>query len=452
MKTRALLVPALLLILVLLLLPACGGDDNPTDPGGGETTDTLAPAAVTDLQVTAQSDNSLTLGWTAPGDDGHTGTATAYDVRHAAVAITAGNWDTATPVTGPAPLAAGSTQSLVITNPDAKSTLHVALKAVDEAGNWSGLSNDVNGDFPDPPATVHTLTSSGVNTEPWLHDGVLTWIRSEAGGQNIYMAHLNAPIPVPIAITDNGGFKDNVRNHGAARIVWQGRPDEYEDWEIWLYDPVGTPSYAAFTDNDTWDTDPVLTNAEDFAWLHGSAMFQTIHFWDAAGQAETVISDAVAPTSEFNNERPVAEGGMVGWRVYHRAAGSGRSFFLWDGDTTQDISESIASNLMQEYTLQGGDLVYGYHGDPDELRLWDGSEVQFVGAGDDPSLHDGRVAYTKWDGYDYEIFYWDGTETRQITDNEDIVDHAPTLWGDWLVWCSRADIGGTDQIMYMRVE
>jgi len=26
------------------------------------------------------------------------------------------------------------------------------------------------------------------------------------------------------------------------------------------------------------------------------------------------------------------------------------------------------------------------------------------------------------------------------------------LWGDWLVWCSRADIGGTDQIMYMRVE
>lgn len=43
--------------------------------------DTVAPAAISDLSVTARAGTSLTLGWTATGDDGSNGTASSYDVR-----------------------------------------------------------------------------------------------------------------------------------------------------------------------------------------------------------------------------------------------------------------------------------------------------------------------------------------------------------------------------------
>jgi uncharacterized Zn finger protein len=54
---------------------------------------------------------SMQLTWTAPGDDGNSGTATSYDVRYSnSGVITEANWSSATTVTGePTPSVAGST-------------------------------------------------------------------------------------------------------------------------------------------------------------------------------------------------------------------------------------------------------------------------------------------------------------------------------------------------------
>ena len=48
--------------------------------GGGDTT---APATVSNLATSSPTSSSLLLSWTAPGDDGSTGTATTYDLRTA---------------------------------------------------------------------------------------------------------------------------------------------------------------------------------------------------------------------------------------------------------------------------------------------------------------------------------------------------------------------------------
>ena len=50
--------------------------------------DTSPPAPVTDLAATAIDANQLTLAWTASGDDGTTGSATAYDIRYSTDPIT----------------------------------------------------------------------------------------------------------------------------------------------------------------------------------------------------------------------------------------------------------------------------------------------------------------------------------------------------------------------------
>lgn len=103
--------------------------------------DTIAPTAVSALAVDGTTTVSITIAWTAPGDDGSTGTAAAYDLRRAAQPITAENWDTAVPIaTVPVPAVGGTVQTCQAAGLGEASTYHFALRTRDEAGNWSGLS------------------------------------------------------------------------------------------------------------------------------------------------------------------------------------------------------------------------------------------------------------------------------------------------------------------------
>ncbi len=71
------------------------------------TGDAVAPAAVSNLATSSPTSTSITLTWTAPGDDGNTGTAASYDIRYSTSTINEGNWPSATQVTGePTPQAA----------------------------------------------------------------------------------------------------------------------------------------------------------------------------------------------------------------------------------------------------------------------------------------------------------------------------------------------------------
>lgn len=99
--------------------------------------DTTAPDAPTTLTAVADGAGALLLAWSAPGDDGATGTASAYQLRRADAPIADdAAWDSATPVADlPAPAPAGTTQSLRLGGLDASRTYHLALRAVDDAGN-----------------------------------------------------------------------------------------------------------------------------------------------------------------------------------------------------------------------------------------------------------------------------------------------------------------------------
>lgn len=111
-------------------------------PSSGGGADTTAPAVVTNLTAGGATASSVTLSWTAPGDDGNTGTAASYDIRYSTSAITSGNWSSASQVSGePAPLTAGTSQSFTVTGLSASTTYYFAIKTTDEAANTSALSN-----------------------------------------------------------------------------------------------------------------------------------------------------------------------------------------------------------------------------------------------------------------------------------------------------------------------
>lgn len=106
------------------------------------SSDTIAPAAVSNLAASNATGSSIDISWTAPGDDGSTGTATSYDLRYSTAAITDDNFSSATQVTDePVPSVAGSSQSMIVTGLSTSTVYYFALKTSDEVPNTSGISN-----------------------------------------------------------------------------------------------------------------------------------------------------------------------------------------------------------------------------------------------------------------------------------------------------------------------
>ncbi|OCT13411.1 hypothetical protein A8709_17520 [Paenibacillus pectinilyticus] len=142
---------------------------------GTQASDTTAPAAISNLAVGSPTSSSLALSWTAPGDDGNTGTATSYDIRYSTSFITSANWSSATPVSGePSPAAAGTAQSMTVSGLSASTTYYFAMKTNDEVPNVSGLSNVSSGTTSGTATSQKlTLTTSMVTNESGYGDATM---------------------------------------------------------------------------------------------------------------------------------------------------------------------------------------------------------------------------------------------------------------------------------------
>ncbi len=138
----------------------------------------LVPVGSACAQVT---ETSVTLGWTAPGDDSTTGRATRYDLRWANTPITDASTFAAATVVDPvvAPGPAGSLESFTIGGLTPATAYWFALVTVDEAGNRSVLSNVAqattlaSSDLVRPASVPVTLvaTTAGSVTVRWTEVG-----------------------------------------------------------------------------------------------------------------------------------------------------------------------------------------------------------------------------------------------------------------------------------------
>jgi hypothetical protein len=105
--------------------------------------DAIAPTPIADLAVFsgATTSGSLLLTWTATGDDGLVGTASAYEVRYAMFPLTTGNFSQGTVVAVAPPGPSGHAQQLLVPGLTSNTNYYFAIVAIDDGGNRSGLSN-----------------------------------------------------------------------------------------------------------------------------------------------------------------------------------------------------------------------------------------------------------------------------------------------------------------------
>jgi len=136
----------------------------------GPAVDTIPPATIADLRASSSGVTSVVLQWTAPGDDGTTGTATWYDLRYGTSgAITEATYDGNTHYQIGFPKPAGSLEQATVTGLQPGIRYWFALRASDEVPAWSAVSNSPTA-IPQtdvtPPAVITDLTvvAAGSNT------------------------------------------------------------------------------------------------------------------------------------------------------------------------------------------------------------------------------------------------------------------------------------------------
>lgn len=104
----------------------------------------VAPAAIADLNVLDATYRSVTIRFTATGDDGTSGDAARYDVRISEWPITEANFGSATPLTGvPGAQPNGTLETMKLGGLAPAKSYYLALRAIDNAGNASAISNVV---------------------------------------------------------------------------------------------------------------------------------------------------------------------------------------------------------------------------------------------------------------------------------------------------------------------
>src|SRR5689334_10412965 len=85
---------------------------------------------------------SAILHWHATGDDSLYGQATAYDLRYSTSPITTTNFGSAIGVGGlPPPSPSGTPESFTVSGLQSGALYYFAIKARDDAGHWSAMSN-----------------------------------------------------------------------------------------------------------------------------------------------------------------------------------------------------------------------------------------------------------------------------------------------------------------------
>jgi hypothetical protein len=214
--------------------------------------DTAAPDPIADLRVEASTDSTITLVWTATGDDGKSGTVSSYDLRMAEYEILPGE-EAVAPIVGgePDPLPGGETQTLVLKGLKLQTKYWFAVKTQDRAGNISAFSNitmgetklDTTGPAIDKAKAVDVAQSSGkitwVTNEPSTSE--LNYGETVSYGQIALASGLVTEHSLPV-----GGLKADTMYHYKLKSV-----DQYGN--------------AAETVNMTFQTLATSTPAASFA-------------------------------------------------------------------------------------------------------------------------------------------------------------------------------------------
>ena len=302
--------------------------------------DIVPPAIETpDLGALPGSKNGqIDLFWKAPGDDGLFGTAGHYVLKYKKSMFTTADWDNLPSLFNPpTPSVAGSQESMTANGMEPGVTYFIALKAFDEAGNESPMTN--------PAEVVAFQSQIAQGTEDSL------FIESPVPGAELHTAHPILTVKNYDRADTNVYFFEVSRNIGFTNLIAVSGDVIQEPWET-----------------TSWQVTESLHSGTDYYWRAraNGAIMSDIYEFTVAPQTHAYpnpFNRSTADRAVFT-ELPL-QGNIVlmtvsGTTVKYLANTNGEDV-SWDGTNQQ--GEPLASGTylwFVEGTDVNGKIVLTY--------------------------------------------------------------------------------------------
>jgi len=285
----------------------------------------LSGTAEAGLTFEASSSTTISVSWTAPGDDGATGTANQYDIRYSTSLITEANWASASQASGePSPSSPGSSEAFTLTGLTPLTTYYIAIKASDEVPNWSAISNVVLHTTCDSPSEP-TLFSPADGLTNLTQPIVLDWSTEPTATS------------YEVQVDDNSNFSSPAYDQSRASSYITISGLDLETRYYWRVRSVNSCGPSAWT--NVWDfvTQSLISGAEDITastdTVYGTSR-PTLTLWNAVGSEsnryyfEVSEDSSFLPSTVITRSDDVTEesDGSASWTLDQSLSG-GREYF-----------------------------------------------------------------------------------------------------------------------------
>ena len=244
------------------------------------------------------------------------------------------------------------------------------------------------------------------------------------------------------------------------KIAWNDYYGVDSDYEIYFWDGN---NISQISNNDLNDYSPSLYK-ETIAWSCSDGNDTEICYWDGASVKQ--ITD-----NNYDDNFVSLYKGQIAWHSNKRELVENTDvlvdsqIFFWDGEKIIKITDSNERSEFNSYpSLFDGKIAWQrytttqlrgsnhYHS---RLCFWDGNQINEIATYNStqdlgPHLYKNNIIWIDHDGNDYEIYYWDGYNKFQITDNI-IDDWAVCYHTDIIAWKREINNGLEREIVYANI-
>jgi hypothetical protein len=240
------------------------------------------------------------------------------------------------------------------------------------------------------------------------NSGMITWYGNDGNGNEIFLYDGTTIIQ----ITDNNQNDRFPQINNSGEIVWQEiytPPEEgpqVDDYRIYLYDGTNIIQLAGSDLDNLW---PQINNRGEIIWLSEGGARYDIIFYDRV--TKTTIAGPECRSPDLNDM------GEVAYECLN-------AIFVWSATGRIQITELELTEDERPRISNNGNVVWlRFDGNDFEIFFYDGTGTsQLTDNGFDDEYHQindhGNIVWSGDAGGDWEIFYYDGTNITQITDND----------------------------------
>jgi hypothetical protein len=340
-------------------------------PTSKQPTPAISTLSLTRDSISLIDPGEVLLHWTAPGDDSLVGRATGYDMRYLPESWgpinTDPEWNLAILCSGePTPSPSGQVDSMIVADLEPGSGYYFCVRAFDDAGNYSGLSNSplmVAAAGPPPDIMPPTLLSppDGANISDFSPS--LDW--SDVSGADFY----------EVQVDNNSSFSSPERSSAPSVSQWTIIPDLVLGTWFWRVRAHGSPGFSNWTNPwsfavaalppfgppvllspgngaTVYDVSPTLDWADvsdaDFyqVVVDDDSDFSSLDRYSAQDSSRWTVSPELTAETWYWMVRSHGTPGFSGWSV------------VWHFTVSDSLPDYVPGDANGSGILNGNDVTY----------------------------------------------------------------------------------------------